>query len=73
MKVALALLGIGAVTFLLSVLAALVNEWARFRRSEIGHDVARLDLSRQRGELIEMNSAVRNQIRRPGTGARMAL
>jgi hypothetical protein len=77
MRVALATLCIVAVTFLLSVLASLANEWMSFRRGErrgeLRDEVARFGVSRQRGELIEINSELRKPKTPPRTGERIAL
>jgi hypothetical protein len=73
MKVALAVLCIGAVTFLLRVLAALIKEWANVVRNERRTYSARPNPTRQRGLLIEMNSASGKQRSPRRTGERIAL
>jgi hypothetical protein len=73
MRVALAILCIGAVTFLLRVLAGLVKEWMRMSPSRARIHLAKFDLSRPRGELIEMNPEVRVQRNPARTGERIAL
>jgi hypothetical protein len=54
MRVALTVLCIGAVTFLLRVLAALVKEAKGMPPVTVIHS-ARLEPPRERGELVEMN------------------
>jgi hypothetical protein len=55
MRVALVILCVGAVTFLLRVLAALVTEGISSPSKTVGVHFARFNPSRRRGELIEMN------------------
>jgi hypothetical protein len=55
MRVALAILCIGAVTFLLRVLTALVQEWISMPASAVRVHFAKFDPSRRRGQLIAMN------------------
>jgi hypothetical protein len=55
MTVALVILCVGAVTFLLRFLAALVTEGINSPSKTAGVDFARFNPSRRRGELIEMN------------------
>ena len=72
MTIGLTILCIGAVTFLLRVLVALVKEWMSFSRNEEGVDFEKFTPSRPRGKLIEMSSEVRTQTNHPRTGERMA-
>lgn len=60
MRVALAVLCIGAVTFLLRVLAALVREARSGPSSTVIH-YAKFKPARQRGEVIEMNLVAQNR------------
>jgi hypothetical protein len=55
MTVALVILCVGAVTFLLRFLAALVTEEMNSPSKTVSVDFARFNPSRRRGELIEMN------------------
>jgi hypothetical protein len=71
MRVALAILCIGAVTFLLRVLAGLVKEWMRISLSKAGVHLAEFN-PHQRGGLIEMSPAGPQTIR-PRTHERLAL
>jgi hypothetical protein len=73
MKVALVILCIGAVTFLLRVLGALVKEALSWRPGVDTVPFAPFNSSRQRTELIEMD--LKEQMRRPSlqAGRRMAL
>ena len=73
MKVALVLLCIGAVTFLLRVLAAFVKEWTSMAGSEPGVHFAKPNPSRQRGELVEMNPEANKRRVAMRTTERMAL
>jgi hypothetical protein len=73
MRVALAILCIGAVTFLLRVLAALVREIVCWPPSAIRVHFAKFNPSGRRGKLITMNPAA--QMRNGGfrTDRRIAL
>jgi len=62
MKVALAMLCIGAVAFLLRVLAAFIMEGMRVPASPVQFHFAKFYPSRRRAQLIEMNPEV--QLRR---------
>jgi hypothetical protein len=73
MKVALAILCIGAVIFLLRVLAALVKEWLSYPPGAIRVHVARFEAVRRPGELIEMNPEAFRRKAPARTGQRMAL
>ena len=73
MKVVLVLLCIGAVTFLLRVLAAFVKEWMSMAGSEPRVHFAKLNPSRQRGELVEMNPEAHKRQVLTRTTERMAL
>jgi hypothetical protein len=73
MRVALVLLCIGAVTFLLRVLAAFVKEWMSMAGSEPRVHFAKLNPSRQRGELVEMNPEANKRKVAMRTTERMAL
>jgi hypothetical protein len=66
MRVALATLCIGAVAFLLRVLAAFVQEGMRSRGAVRAHFM-KFNPSRQRGQLIEMST----QAERPSTPSRV--
>jgi hypothetical protein len=70
MRTALSLLCIGAVTFQLRFLAALVKEAKSMPSSTVIY-LVKFKPSRQRGELIEMSMQTRNVSAR--TGERMAL
>jgi len=73
MKVALAMLCIGAVAFLLRVLAAFVKEGMRAPAGPVHVHFAKFYPSRRRAQLIEMNPEV--QLRKVSfrTGERIAL
>jgi hypothetical protein len=73
MRVALAMLCIGAVAFLLRVLAAFVKEGMRAPAGSVQVHFTRFNPSRRRGQLIEMNPE--NQFREgsSGTDERIAL
>jgi hypothetical protein len=62
MRVALVILCVGAVTFLLRVLAALVTEGINSPSKTIGVDFARFNPYRRRGELIEMNFQLNKRV-----------
>jgi branched-subunit amino acid transport protein len=72
MRIALAMLCIGAVTFLLRVLAALVIEAKGVPPSTIIH-FAKFKPSMHRGALIEMNPVAQNRKGPTRIGERMAL
>jgi hypothetical protein len=61
MRVVLAISCIGAVTFLLCVLAALVKEWVSWPPSTIRVHFVKFEPSRRQGELIEMNPPAQKQ------------
>lgn len=61
MRVAIAVLCIGAVTFLLRVLVALAEEWMQSPRLRERLHLARLNSPQSRGELIVMNPEVRER------------
>ena len=73
MKVALAILCMGAVTFLLRVLAALVKEWLSYPPSAIRIHIAKFEPVRRQGELIEMNPKAFGQKASARAGQRIAL
>ena len=56
MRVALAILCIGAVAFLLRVLTALVNELTSLRSRAVRVHFVKFNPSRRRGQLVEMNA-----------------
>jgi hypothetical protein len=56
MRVALAILCVGAVIFLLRVLAALMMEWMSLAAKGVRVHFAKFNPSRRRGELIEMRA-----------------
>jgi hypothetical protein len=62
MTVALVILCVGAVTFLLRVLAALVTEGMNLHPSTVKVHFARFNPSRRRGELIEMNLELNRRV-----------
>ena len=72
MRVALAMLCVGAVAFLLGVLAALVKE-AKAGPSKIMIQFARFKPARQRGALIAMKANAQNPGVVSRTGKRLAL
>ncbi len=67
MKIFLALLCIGAVAFLLRVLAALVREGVRLPPSTVRVHFAKFHPTRRRGELIEMDPPVHERRLPTGT------
>jgi hypothetical protein len=75
MKVALAILCIGAVAFLLRVLAAFVKEGMRAPAGFVHAHFTKFNPSRRRGQLIEMNPSNEVQMRKgpPRTDERIAL
>jgi len=73
MRVALAILCVGAVAFLLRVLAALVKEGMSLHSSAVRVHLAKFNPSRKRGELIEMNSGTLDRNSPGRTGERIAL
>jgi hypothetical protein len=62
MRVALVILCVGAVTFLLRVLAALVTEGINSPSKTVSVDFARFNPYRRRGELIEMNRELNKRV-----------
>jgi hypothetical protein len=72
MKVALGILCIGAVIFLLRVLAALLMEWTRVAHASGRIQVAKSAPLQQRGQLIEMNPEPRENVS-AGNGERKAV
>jgi hypothetical protein len=72
MRVILSLLCIGAVTFQLRVLVALLKE-ANSRPSSIVIHFTKFKPSRQRGELVEMTAQAQTRRVSARTGERMAL
>ena len=67
------MLCVGAVVFLLRVLAALVKEGMSLPPRAVQVHLAKFNPSRKRGELIEMNSETHDR-KGPGrTGERIAL
>jgi hypothetical protein len=56
MRVALAILCIGAVAFLLYVLTALLNELTSLPSRAVRGHFAKFNPSRRRGQLVEMNA-----------------
>lgn len=73
MKLALAVLCIGAVSVLLRVLVALVKEWVGSQPRTRKFYLVKSSPSRQRGELIVMNPVVQKREFPTGTGERMAI
>ena len=73
MRIALAILCLGAVTFLMRVMAAFIKE-ARIGPSNSMIHFAKFNAARQRRELIEMNPTALNQNvpRRAGERERIA-
>jgi hypothetical protein len=72
MRIALAIFCIGAVAFLLRVLAALLEE-AKAGPSKTVIHFARFKPARRQGELIEMKADAQNPDVASGTGKRIAL
>jgi hypothetical protein len=64
MKVALAMLCMGAVAFLLRVLAAFVKEGTRAPAGPVQVRFTKFNPSRRRGQLIEMNPSNEVQMRK---------
>ena len=73
MKIALTILCIGAVAFLLRVLAALVKEGVRVPPSTVRVHFAKFHPTRRRGELIEINPPVQGRKPPTGTDQRIAI
>jgi len=73
MKIVLVVLCIGAVAFLLRVLAALVKEGVRFPPGTVRVHFAKFYPTRRRGELIEMDPPVHQRRLPTGTDERIAL
>jgi len=72
MRVALILLCIGAVTFLLRVLAALVKEAMSKQPRDMRIYVAKFRAPGRRQGLMLMNPGAQKRISSPGTGERIA-
>jgi hypothetical protein len=73
MKIALAILCIGAVAFLLRVLAALVKEGLRLPPSTVRVHFAKFQPTRRPEKLVEMNLPVQRRKFPTGTDERIAL
>lgn len=73
MKVALAMLCIGAVAFLLRVLAAFAKEGMRVPAGPVQVHFAKFNPSRRRGHLIEMSSEAQLREGSSRTDKRIAL
>ena len=61
MRVALAVLCIGAVAFLLRVLMALLNEWTNQTSGPVRIYIAKFNPSRRRGQLVEIDAELKER------------